>query len=634
MRTLVKVKRRKIMKRLKIKVTLLAAAMVMSLAAGIHAYAEDAYAGDMRWDFTSDMEGWVADGADTGAGGNGAMNMEINGIENGIAKLIRWQNQAGTGHAAIKLTGTKDLSQYKYLRVTGMDTTPGAESILYINDGAWRRHQVTREKDENGVPISDTQMKEYVFELNLTTPTNVNTIRFDPLSLKNNLGTSIYYIDSIVLSKNAEPMTTSDITAVKIDDVAISRFDSTKEVQTIIISREDFRKFAAKTAVVTAELSDSANSSVITYNTGVNYSTGAYHAYIDIDVKGVDGNIIREYRIILLPDMTKDPAREDIIISNGTRGMGTGGSTTTTITSDAQAGTQNYAFSATDTGKDPNVWNYINGMNNWREYSYIKVRMKDNSTSSGIQFYLAPNTNVGANHRTIGIWKTNRVADTDYVDYVIPTDFITSGVGADFNSVGWARFDYMNDVSEGSVDIDYWMFTNYPESEVMICDIAQVWSQQDGLYDMNVYLENDTANDIICDVYAGVYGTDGRLKAVMVKQAQQLAKDVRVTVGFGDYLLLSQGNQQGKYRHATQISFGYAKKVFDDNIVSMSRYLGGDETERMVFPSAVAVCDSETGEIYSGSIADVLSYEAVGDSCSKLFYHTYVGVGKGMFIYR
>ena len=125
------------------------------------------------------------------------------------------------------------------------------------------------------------------------------------------------------------------------------------------------------------------------------------------------------------------------------------------------------------------------------------------------------------------------LADTDYVDYVIPTDFITSGVGAEFNSVGWARFDYMNDVSEGSVDVDYWMFTNYPESEVMICDIAQVWSQQDGLYDMNVYLENDTENDITCNVYAGIYGADGRLKAVIVKQDQQLAKDVRVTVGFG-----------------------------------------------------------------------------------------------------
>ena len=64
----------------------------------------------------------------------------------------------------------------------------------------------------------------------------------------------------------------------------------------------------------------------------MNYSTGAYHAYVDIDVKDADNNVIREYRVILLPDMTKDTAREDIIISNGTRGMGTGGSTTTTIT--------------------------------------------------------------------------------------------------------------------------------------------------------------------------------------------------------------------------------------------------------------------------------------------------------------
>ena len=104
--------------------------------------------------------------------------------------------------------------------------------------------------------------------------------------------------------------------------------------------------------------------------------------------------------------------------------------------------------------------------------------------------------------------------------------------------------------------------------------------------------------------------------------------------GVGEFLLLVSGGQPGNYRSDTQVSFGYAKKVFNEGVVSMSRYLGGEETERMVFPASVAVYDSATGEIYSGSIADVLSYEAVGNSCSKLFYHTYRGVGGGMFIYK
>ncbi len=104
--------------------------------------------------------------------------------------------------------------------------------------------------------------------------------------------------------------------------------------------------------------------------------------------------------------------------------------------------------------------------------------------------------------------------------------------------------------------------------------------------------------------------------------------------GVGEFLLLVAGGQPGKYSSDTQISFGYAKKVFDEGVVSMSRHLGGAETERMVFPAAVAIYDKTTGEIYSGSIADVMSYEAAGNDCSKLFYHTYRGVGDGMFIYK
>ena len=103
---------------------------------------------------------------------------------------------------------------------------------------------------------------------------------------------------------------------------------------------------------------------------------------------------------------------------------------------------------------------------------------------------------------------------------------------------------------------------------------------------------------------------------------------------YGDFLLLSQGAQHANYRHDTQISFGYAKKVFDEGIVSMSRYLGGDETERMIFPASVAVYDSEIDEVYVGSIADVMAYENGVKKPSKLFYHTYNGVSRGMFIYK
>lgn len=139
-------------------------------------------------------------------------------------------------------------------------------------------------------------------------------------------------------------------------------------------------------------------------------------------------------------------------------------------------------------------------------------------------------------------------------------------------------------------------------------------------------------------VVVSYYKTNEPSKAKLVYDASAGGEPVGFTSasvpGFEDFLLLSQGGDQAHYRHSAQISFGYAKKVFDEGVVSMSRYLGGNETERMIFPSSVAVYDSDIDEIYIGSISDVRAYEDCGSDCSKLFYHTFLGVSRGMFVYK
>jgi len=105
-------------------------------------------------------------------------------------------------------------------------------------------------------------------------------------------------------------------------------------------------------------------------------------------------------------------------------------------------------------------------------------------------------------------------------------------------------------------------------------------------------------------------------------------------VSVGDLLLLIKGKDYASYKHTTQVSFGYAKKVFDNGAVSMARYLGGDETERMLFPGTVGVYDSKTKKVYTGTADDVLAYDDCGANCSRIFYHTYNGVGLGVFIYK
>lgn len=139
-------------------------------------------------------------------------------------------------------------------------------------------------------------------------------------------------------------------------------------------------------------------------------------------------------------------------------------------------------------------------------------------------------------------------------------------------------------------------------------------------------------------VVVSTYMTEEPATAKLVYDASNGGEPVGFTTasvdGVGEYLLLSVGGDHAGYRHATQISFGYAKKVFDEGVLAMSRYVGGAENERMVVSTTAAVYDSSLDEVYVGSIADIMSYEDIGSNCSKVFYHTYLGVGRGLFIYK
>lgn len=129
------------------------------------------------------------------------------------------------------------------------------------------------------------------------------------------------------------------------------------------------------------------------------------------------------------------------------------------------------------------------------------------------------------------------------------------------------------------------------------------------------------------------YATGELAEAKLIYDASAGGEPDRFTA-VGELLLLIKGKDYASYKHTTQVSFGYAKRVFDNGAVSMARYLGGDETERMFFPSTVGVYDSKTKKVYTGTTADVLAYEDCGANCSRVFYHTYNGVGLGVFIYK
>ncbi len=103
-------------------------------------------------------------------------------------------------------------------------------------------------------------------------------------------------------------------------------------------------------------------------------------------------------------------------------------------------------------------------------------------------------------------------------------------------------------------------------------------------------------------------------------------------------LLYQQGATWGSenyYRSATQVSFGYALAKLNGGVVSWSTVKGGAETERAALGSLkVTVYDAESDTVYSGDYTEIIDYDQDNANPSRLFFHTYLGVTRGMFVYK
>ena len=103
-------------------------------------------------------------------------------------------------------------------------------------------------------------------------------------------------------------------------------------------------------------------------------------------------------------------------------------------------------------------------------------------------------------------------------------------------------------------------------------------------------------------------------------------------------LLYAQGDSWGSetyYRAGTQVSFGYALKKLNGGVVSWSTVKGGEETERAALGSLkVMVYDAESDTVYSGNYSEIIDYEQDNVNPSRLFFHTYLGVTRSMFVYK
>lgn len=237
--------------------------------------ANNDYVGDLRWDFTNDMEGWSVNAS--------GQNMAIGEIVDGVVKLTA--NNKTPGHAGIGYKTTINTSQYKYMRIRGKDTTNSVEGVLYMWNGSPVGQKYTKPA------VGDKDFVEYVIELNPSSIASAITqMRFDPMSSRNATGVD-YYLDSIVLSKHREEQDTEVVTSVSAGDVVIHGFDPTSEFCESSIRGNIYENLSEDDF----EIELASDYEGATTSVKIKETTGGKYVDINVNYEGIS----RSYRIFL-----------------------------------------------------------------------------------------------------------------------------------------------------------------------------------------------------------------------------------------------------------------------------------------------------------------------------------------------
>ena len=86
-----------------------------------------------------------------------------------------------------------------------------------------------------------------------------------------------------------------------------------------------------------------------------------------------------------------------------------------------------------------------------------------------------------------------------------------------------------------------------------------------------------------------------------------------------------------------QLSYGYASEK-SENVLWWGAKTGSEPTEMYrVSNIGISVYDSSqpfNQQVYKGSIDDIDDFKTVGDKCSRVILHSYIGQGKALFVYK
>ncbi len=408
------------------------------------------YTGDIRWDFASDDEGFETEYANIVSVADGIMKVEPDNSDD----------------PRIVADGISiNMDEHKYLRIRLKNNSDSAYMQFYLLEENGYNNRLVYKLD---MPDSGNlaEYKTYSIHLESFTPEQGTVqneykrfrVDFMNLNARNEASTGNVEIDYIVIGKYDREQTTDVLSGVEIGGVIPAGFDSSSEYSEVEIYDDIFDDLSEDDIVpVFADGYESSACRVKVTEVG-NASDASYKKYVDITVNLAGTELYRSYRLVCTPvsrpgavndypgdirwDFTTD--EEGFVTSNA-------------IIDSIENGVMKIS---TDNSNDPQII-ASNLMIDMSEYKYIRIRMKDCSNSPNMQFYLLEAG--GYNNRLyFNLDKANAVPDNDFKIYTASFEDFVVESGTEPNKVyNRFRFDFMNSVKNGYVEIDYIVISKF-----------------------------------------------------------------------------------------------------------------------------------------------------------------------------
>lgn len=404
------------------------------------------YAGDIRFDFSADEDGFTGSGAKISVAG-------------GIASLT--PHNSTEPSVSVKNLSVKP-AEHKYIRIKMKNKSSSETAVIKFSDADGENtlsYNLETEEDEE-FQVYTAKLDDFTVEgLKKSEYTNMS-FAFMTVDGHGVVAEGSVDVDYIVISQNNAEQTNEILSAVSAGGKKIEDFDPASEYCETEVYEDVLSEITKDSVVLTYEDEYEDSVAHITVKDVGSDADFTNQKVIDIVIGVGETAVYRCYRIVCIPvqkpgTVNKYPG--DIRWDFTTDSEG--------FTTDKAVinGVENGIMKVTaDNNADPNL--FASGIDiDLSEYKYIRVGMKDGSNSEYMEFYLLESS--GYNNRMYyKLKKESAAPDSEFKEYVAPiSDFVVQS-GTQKDSYQRLRFDFINDAKTGYAEIDYIIISKFKTS--------------------------------------------------------------------------------------------------------------------------------------------------------------------------